>query len=184
MKTAKDIAAALLAAPRFDEETLADIHEYRRLKRESGAPMDLENEVLHAAHCCQHAHDALRDYLHRAAAEATEGLGHMEHAGVKYQRIWYTLDTRKNAETLGETLRATYDRFRNIVEAWAAVADRIQATPEERDAAETGRLARAWSQLGLKDIRAFAKRKGFDPSGGRGEIVERLVRAGMTPEAT
>lgn len=181
MKTAKGIAAALHAATHLTDDVMADFDEYRRAKRASGAPVDLEIEVAHAATACLAAESALREHLRNAAREATEALAELDAAGSKLFRIWFTLDGRANAEQLGRRLQDCRERFNAIVGAWASVADRVVATPEEQAAKAAEKRQRAIGILAarpVRDLRAMAKAAGVKVGTDREEIAAALVDGG------
>lgn len=188
--TPKDIAEAMIAATSLTEETgLADLYAYRRAKRATGAPTDLESAVLRAGRECQEAADALGTYLTRAAAEATKNAAYIAAHGVRFsEQTWFVLDGRTTAEALGRVLRAKREHFQALVAAWSAVADRLVATEDDRvRVAEEKAQAReaqiaAWCKKPKPSIVATAVSKGVAvPMGTREEIAARLVDAGHLP---
>lgn len=188
--TPKEIAETMIAATSLTEETgIAELYAYRRAKRATGAPTNLEDVVLHAACECQEAADALGKYLTRAAAEATKNAAYVAEHGVRFgDQTWFVLDGRATAESLGRVLRAKREHFQALVFAWAAVADRIVATEEDRArVAEEKARAReaqiaAWCKKPKPSLVATAASKGVAvPIGTREEIAARLVDAGHLP---
>jgi hypothetical protein len=183
--TPTEIATHLIALTALTEETMAPIYEYRREKRATGAPVDLENAVIYAAQECQDAADALARYLHRATTEATQQANAIAQHGVRYgETTWFTLDSRTSAESLSRALCAKREQFQTLVATWAAVADRIVATDEDRARAAAEKRERAvaaLSQRSARDLRAIATKHGIKVGTGRAEIATALVDAGVGP---
>ena len=163
-------------------ETTAPIREYRRAKRATGAPVDLEDAAIHAADRCQEAMEALRYHLEKARREADERLASLGHSGVRMgQFTWFVLDGRKTAEDLNARLCAARERFEGAVELWAALADRIVATDEDRVAATAEKRQRAIRILAARparELRAMAKTAGLKVGTDREEIAAALVDGG------
>lgn len=67
MKTAKEIADALVSAPDLSEDLLEALDVYRAAKRQTGAPCALESALSRAAHDCIRHRDDLRQCLADAA---------------------------------------------------------------------------------------------------------------------
>jgi hypothetical protein len=185
MKTVKEIADALIAAPHLTDDALADLYEYRREKRATGAPTDLESAVIHAAKECQDAADALVKHLDKAAKEATANAAHLAQYGVRFgEQTWFVLDGRTSAEQLNRALRAKREQFQALVVTWAAVADRIVATPEDiarRVEEQRAQWVAAWESRTVRDLRAAAKKSGLNVGTDRAEIARALVDAGVEP---
>jgi hypothetical protein len=183
--TPTEIATHLIAQTALTEETMAPIYEYRREKRATGAPTDLEIAVIHAAKECQDAADALARYLHEATTEAAQRANIMARHGVRFsEQTWFTLDSRTNAESLNRVLRTKREHFQALVATWAAVADRIVATDEDRARAAAEKRERAvatFSQQPVRDLRALAAKHGIKVGTGRAEIATALVDAGVEP---
>ena len=180
-----EIAAALLAATTLTEETTAPIREYRRTKRATGAPVDLEDAVVHAANRCQEAVEVLRDHLLRARREADERIAALDHAGARMgQHVWFLLDGRVTANDLNARLCAARERFEDAVRLWAALADRIVATPEDtarRAEEQRARRIDAWRAKPVRDLRAAAKAAGLHVGTDRVDIACALAAAGVDP---
>lgn len=187
--TPKEIAETMIAAKSMTDETgLAELYAYRRAKRATGAPTALEDAVLHAGRECQEAADALGKYLTRAAEEATKNAAYIAEHGVRFgDQTWFVLDGRVTAESLNRVLRAKREHFQSLVFAWAAVADRIVATDEDRArAAEEKARAReaqiaAWCKKPKPALVAAAAGRCLLDTGTREEIAARLVDAGAMP---
>lgn len=178
--TPQEIAAYIMLQTTFTEETLAPLYEYRRAKRATGAPVDLECAILHAARECQSVADVLRDHLKRAAQEAADGLSAVMERGVRFGLpTWFALDGRVDAEEIAQRL---YDRraaLQALVEAWAAIADRIVATDEDRARmAEEKRACRIaeLSRLPVRELRAMARYRGLNGTG-KDELAAALAAA-------
>ena len=180
-----EIAAALLAATTLTEETTAPIREYRRTKRATGAPVDLEDAVVHAANRCQEAVEVLRDHLLRARREADERIPAIDHAGARLgQHEWFLLDGRVTANDLNARLCAARERFEDAVRLWAALADRIVATPEDtarRAEEQRARRIDAWRAKPVRETRAAAKAAGLKVGTDRVNIATALAAAGVDP---
>jgi hypothetical protein len=191
MKSPKEIAAALIAAPHLTEEVLADLDAYRGAKRATGAPVELEYAVARAAYECQAAADALRKYLDKAVKEATANAAYIAEHGVRFgEQTWFTLDDRTSAESLNRALRVKREHFQAVLGAWAAIADRIVATPDEQVKAAAERMQRetdkriaSWSTLPVKRLRDFAKSRDIDHTGDKEVLIQRLVDAGFAATA-
>ncbi len=182
-----EIAADLLAATTLTEETTAPIREYRRTKRATGAPVDLEDAVVHAANRCQEAVEVLRDHLLRARREADERIAALDHAGARMgQHVWFVLDGHVTANDLNARLGAARERFEDAVRLWAALADRIVATPEDmKRHAEYQRAWRlnAWGGVTLKALKAAVAKHGIKlpRDASRAETNAALADAGVDP---
>lgn len=187
--TPKEIAETMIAATSLTEETgLAELYAYRRAKRATGAPADLESAVLHAGRECQDAADALAKYLKRAAEEAAKNAAYIAEHGVRFwEQTWFVLDGRTSAESLGRVLRAKREHFQALIAAWAAVADRIVATDEDRARAaeEKARWREAqiaaWCKKPKAVLAERAAGRCLPDTGTREEIAARLVDAGAMP---
>ena len=185
--TPKEIADHLLAQTTLTEEIMEPMLAYRRAKRATGAPVDLEDAIIHAAHKMLEAEAELRTHLERARKEATEALEAMTRNGLRvgdYSLTWFVLDGRQTAQGLHETLRAARSAFRSILEAWAAVADRIVATDEDRAQKAAENRSRAIAQfatLSTRELRSLARARGLHAGVDRREIAEALVDAGVAP---
>ena len=70
---AQDIAAALIAAPRLTFDSLEPLREFRTAKSKTGAPVDLESEVVHAAEKYMESVETLREYLMTATCFIAHG---------------------------------------------------------------------------------------------------------------
>lgn len=179
--TPTEIAAHVMQQTTLTEETIAPLYEYRRNKRVTGAPVDLEDAVVHAANECQDAADALARYLHKAMAEAAKQANAMAQHGVRFgEATWFTLDGHTSAEALNRALHVKREHFQALVVAWAAVANRIIATDEDRarHAAEKRATAiRQLSALPARELRQMAKDRGLKVGIGREEIATALVDA-------
>jgi len=129
---AQDIAAALIAAPRLTYDSLEPLREFRSAKRRTGAPVDLESEVVHAAEKYMESVETLREYLTRAEKEAKEALESMA-TGDQYvlHRTWFQLDNRVNAERLAATAADRHRMLLSALDLWTTLESRIVATPAD-----------------------------------------------------
>lgn len=182
--TTTEIVTALITATNLTEEAMEPLLAHRREKRATGAPTDLEDAVVHAAHKMLEAEAELRDYLVRVRKEADEAIEIMAHGGLRfgdYCPTWFVLDGRQTAQGLHEKLRAARDAFRSVLEAWAAVADRIVATDEDRArkaSEDRDRAIRRLAALPARDLRRMAKERGLSVGTDRTEVAAALVDAG------
>lgn len=130
--TAQEIAAALLSAPHLDDDAIEPLREFRRAKRKTGAPTDLEDNAIVAAEALIEHVAALRIYLARAEKEAHDALEAMALADRHvFFRTWFQLDNRNSAEKLAAIAADRHKAFADAIRLWAALTDRIVATPEE-----------------------------------------------------
>lgn len=184
--TPTEIAANLLAQTTLTEETMEPLLAYRREKRATGAPVDLEHAVYYAGRECEEARESLRQYVARAEAEAAKRLVSLDAYGVRFSDPdWFYLDGRQNAEAMTRRLVIAQKHFVALVEAWAAVADRIVATDEDRARVDTEKRDRAIASLAtrpVRELRALAKSRGLAAGTDRREIATALVDAGVTAE--
>ena len=129
---ASEIATALLAAPHITDDAIEPLRVFRRAKRKTGAPVDLEDSAIAAAESFFEHMAALRLYLERAEKEARGALAAMSTAD-RYvlHRTWFQLDNRNSAERLASVAAERHKAFVDAVNLWAALTDRIVATPEE-----------------------------------------------------
>ncbi len=181
--TPTEIAAHLIAQTALSEETMAPLYDYRREKRETGAPVDLESAVLYAAVKCQDASDRLRESLEKTAKDAAKYEAILAKDGPRFGDGGW-LPRAENVEALGYVLVARREAFQNVLEAWAAVADRIVATDEDRARAAAEKREQAiqrWASAPLRDLRAAAKSRGLNVGTDKNEIAAAIVDAGITP---
>ena len=153
---AQDIAAALIAAPRLTYDSLEPLREFRAAKRKTGAPVDLESEVVHAAEKYMEAIETLREYLMRAEKEAKEALESMA-TGDRYvlHRTWLQFDNRVNAERLAATAADRHRMLLSALDLWVTLESRIVATPADVAAmAEQARAAEAAAARATRRKRA------------------------------
>lgn len=178
--TPKEIAAHIMQQTTFTEETLAPLYEYRRAKRATGAPVDLESAIIHAARECEEMRESLRQYLMRAADEAAKRLATLDAVGVQMEDpTWFYLDGRQNAEAINRRMVAARKHLAALVDAWEAVADRIVATDEDRARmAEQKRAQRVaeLTQLPVRELRAMARYRGLNGTG-KDELAAALAAA-------
>ncbi|RTL30565.1 MAG: hypothetical protein EKK55_01805 [Rhodocyclaceae bacterium] len=164
-----------------DEGPLALLLAYRQAKRRTGCPVDLENEVVRAARRCVDAAGNLRKHLENARVEADAALADLAEGGTKFFRTWHALDGRTTAEQLGKRLREERTQFNALLTTWAIVADRIQATAEERRAA----LRARWEDQPIGVMRAtFKARTAFPdatPPKTKEGLLAALVEEGIEP---
>lgn len=129
---ASEIAVALLAAPHITDDAIEPLRAFRRAKRKTGAPVDLEDSAIAAAESLLEGMNALRLYLERAEKEARDALAAMATADRHVlHRAWLQLDHRDSAERLAAVAENRHRAFVHAVNLWAAMTDRIVATPEE-----------------------------------------------------
>jgi hypothetical protein len=129
---ASEIATALLAAPHITDDAIEPLRAFRRAKRTTGAPVDLEDSAIAAAESFFEHMAALRLYLERAEKEARDVLAAMATADrYALHRTWFQLDNRNSAERLASVAAERHKAFVDAVNLWAAMTDRIVATPEE-----------------------------------------------------
>lgn len=191
--TPKEIADHLLAQTTLTEKTMQPMLAYRREKRATGAPVALEDAIVHAAWECQRSADALRNYLERAWKEAEAALREFNDpspapgytAGVHTSRHWDVLrHDRISAERLNDTLREKRDTLASLLDTWSAVADRIVATDEDRAQAAANRRARAiaaWTAQNMKTLGAACAKAGIRGVTGREAMAAALVDVGVEP---
>lgn len=181
--TPSAICETLSAANDLSDDTLAPLLEYRSAKRRTGCPDDLETEIIMAARKCQDTAAELRRYLERAAKEATEALAGLDAVGTRFDRSWFFLDARHNAEQMGQRLRAEREQFSGLLRVWAAVADRIQATDEEKATAareRQDRLATRWFTSDMEKVRAAAQKHNVTARK-KAEMADHLAALGVEP---
>lgn len=129
---AREIATALLAAPHITDDAIEPLRAFRRAKRKTGAPVDLEDSAIAAAESLFEHVAALRLYLERAEKEARDALAAMATAdSYAFHRTWFQLDNRNSAERLAGNVERYHKAFFEAVSLWAALTDRIVATPED-----------------------------------------------------
>lgn len=134
--TPKEIAEHLLTSTALDFDALAPLREYAREKAATGAPTEIETEIMGAAHEVGTAARRLHKFLEDAKREAVEACAIMSTRGATADfHTWFMLGgNRENAYTLSEALRAKRDALRSLLTVWIAVADRIVATDADRAA--------------------------------------------------
>lgn len=163
--------------------SLSLLIEYRAAKRRTGCPVVLEDDVIDLARRCQEALDELRAYLTRAAKEAAEALAGLDVVGTRFDRTWFTLDRRENGEDIGKRLREQRYRFNDLLKTWATVADRVQATDEEKVTAAQDReklLAERWQREDMERVRSAARVQGIGARS-KADIAARLAALGVEP---
>lgn len=181
--TPKEIAAHLLNQTTLNGDTLAPLHDYHEAKRATGAPTDLEYEILAAASELDRATVDLYEYLTKAQKETADMREAINAHGVKFGRCgatWFSLNARHSAETLHNAQQSAHQKFSALLRAWVTIADRIVATDEDRAAhAEKARERRAsaLSSMTARELRAMAREKGLKVGTEKSEIVAAILAA-------
>lgn len=181
--TPKEIATALRVATKYDD--LAPLHTYIRDKRETGAPVALEEALCATMVEAIQIRGRLLDRLAEESDRAKRGIASLT-AGTRVMAYEFAVQTNHTVVVHAAELTVASDNARRLIDVFEAIADRIVATPEEREAsatAQTRRLAVAWMQCSMRRMREACKYAGLPVDGDRPTLVHRLAAAGMAPEA-
>lgn len=179
--TPKEIAAYLRAQKTFNETTLAPLDEYIQVKRATGAPVDLERGVMHAALAAQSATNDLVEHLDGVVASVQSIRAEL--AASSIYNVGYR-PTRLATEYYLAKRAGAVDVLLSLLYAWESLADRIVATDEDRAAYAAKRRQFKIDELSnrtARDLRALAKAQGLKVGTNCREIATALVDSGYEP---
>ncbi len=189
MTTAKEIADALRTAKDFAD--IAPLTAWTSARESRGVPVALENALATAMVNVFQLRRRLSERLAGDAEEARGQLAMLGNGGV-VRTLSLAQQSNHTAVVLAAESAQAADAARALLDVFAAIGDRIEATPEEQAKAAAERAERAeretvirrsaWEKLPVKRLRDAAKWRGLDVDGDKPTLAKRLVDAGMVPE--
>lgn len=173
------------------QEAAAALMEYATAKRATGAPTVLEYHLHECMMDAERAVRCAREACRRVAERASREVADMDtaHGGPGSGWGWSPREDMGGQNTDDPVVRVEVARIRcealrQAVELWAALADRIVATPEDvqRHAQEQrARRIDAWLAKPVRETRAAAKAAGLKVGTDRVNIATALAAAGVDP---
>lgn len=184
MTTAKEIADALRTATTY-EATRPLVQ--RICEREAiGAPAVLEDAIMDAFGDVMRTRERLAGQLHSDAQKA-ERVGRNLAAGYHVGSDSLCHQTNYSAVVYAEHLSAARTAFDRLLSVFAAIGDRIEATPEEQAKAAADRAERetvtrrtAWEKLPAAALRKAAAAHGIS-YGSKADTCAILAERGLLP---
>lgn len=184
MTTAKEIADALRTATTY--EAAEPLVQRIREREAIGAPTALEDAVEDAFGDVMKARERLAGQLHNDAKKA-ERVGRDLAAGHHVGSDSLCHQTNYSAVVYAEHLSVARTAFDRLLSVFAAIGDRIEATPEEQAKAAADRAERetvirraAWEKLPAAALRKAAITHGIS-YGSKADACAILAERGLLP---
>lgn len=170
---------------------LAPLREHAKNLYASGAPTVLHEVVQSALFDVTRTLRNLRDRLASDSRDAQEAIAQMEQ-GILPTSYVLSEQTNHSAIVIAETLETQRNSLSALLDVFAALGDRIKATPEERARAEeeaaerakraTADLAARWGKKSTAALADAADANGI-PRGKRAAMIGALAEKGISPDA-
>jgi hypothetical protein len=192
---AREIAEHIKASrpTTFEEASrvLAPLREHAKNLYASGAPTLLHEAISGAVTETMEAQRRLHDKIAENVKNGEQALVMVDAGNLVYGSL-LSEQTNHSAVLLSEVVRAKRDALLVLLDVFAAVGDRIEATPEERDAAAKRDAERAaakkmalvsrWGKKNTATIVDAANAYGI-PLDKRAAMIEALAEKGVEPNA-
>ena len=172
-------------------EALAPLRDHAKRLYAAGGPTILHEAIQAAVIDLTRSIGRLRDRIEGDARDAKEALAALD-SGNAPTSYTLTEQTNHSAVVVAEVVETQRNALLVLLDVFAALGDRIEATPEEqetraketaaREARDRGALAARWAKKSAAALTEAARANGL-PVGKKMDMIAALVEKGIQPNA-
>ena len=172
-------------------EALAPLRDHAKRLYAAGGPTILHEAIQAAVIDLTRSIGRLRDRIEGDARDAKEALAALD-SGNAPTSYTLTEQTNHSAVVVAEVVETQRNALLVLLDVFAALGDRIEATPEEqetrakepaaREARDRGALAARWAKKSAAALTEAARANGL-PVGKKMDMIAALAKKGIQPNA-
>jgi hypothetical protein len=173
-------------------EALAPLRDHAKRLYAAGGPTILHEAIQAAVIDLTRSIGRLRDRIEGDARDAKEALAALD-SGNAPTSYTLTEQTNHSAVVVAEVVETQRNALLVLLDVFAALGDRIEATPEEqetraketaaREARDRGALAARWAKKSAAALTEAARANGL-PVGKKMDMIAALAKKGIQPDAS